>query len=111
MKQTPLAEIKDRFGSKDELVKELKKLFDKGNLFENRLSADKGLAHVSNAKLLKLYDVAMEVKERFSTRDKLIDDLLKTLGRVRDEGLRARYERWGLPRLWDHYKSATRKRA
>ncbi|MFO8071723.1 MAG: hypothetical protein R6V85_07585 [Polyangia bacterium] len=111
MKQTPLAEIKERFGSKDELVKELKKLFDKGNLFENRLSADKGLAHVSNAKLLKLYDVAMEVKERFSTRDKLIDDLLRTLGRVKDEGLRARYERWGLPRLWDHYKGETRKRA
>lgn len=109
MKKTPLAEIKERFGSKEALVKELKSLFDKGDLFENRLNPDSGLTHVANAKLLKLHDVATEVKERFTTRARLIDDLLKTMKREKDEGLRSRFERWGLPRLWDCYKSTAHK--
>ncbi len=109
MKKTPLAEIKERFGSKDALVKELKTLFDKGDFFENRLNPDTGLAHMANSKLLKLYDVATEVKERFSTRARLVDDLLKTLKREKDEGLRAKFGKWGLPRLWDRYKNIARK--
>jgi len=108
-KQTPLQEIKERFGSKDKLVKELKGMFDKGDLFVERLNPDKGIAHVANAKLLKLYDVATEVKERFSTRAKLTEDLLKTLKREKDEGFKEKLDRWGLPRLWDYYKSVTKK--
>jgi hypothetical protein len=109
MKKTPLAEVKERFGSKEGLIKELKELFDKGEMFENRLNSDKGLSHVSNEKLLKLHGVATEVKERFGTRAKLVDDLLKIEKREKDEGLRARYEKWGLPRLFDHYKSAAKR--
>jgi len=110
MKKMPLAEIKERFGSKEALVKELKALFDKGEMFENRLNPDSGLTHVANSKLLRLHEVATEVKERFSTRARLIDDLLKTMKREKDEGLRSRFERWGLPRLWDYYRSTARKR-
>ncbi|MCK9521701.1 MAG: hypothetical protein M0R76_01495 [Proteobacteria bacterium] len=111
MKKTPLAEIRARFESKEKLVKELKALFDKGDLFTERLNPDKGLAHVSNAKLLRLYDTAMEVKERFGTRKKLIDDLLQLTQRTKDEDYRARFEKWGLPRLWDEYKSIARRAA
>ena len=109
MKKTPLAEIKERFGSKEALVKELKALFDKGDLFLDRLNADKGLAHVANAKLLKLIDVAGEVKERFSTRAKLTEDLLKMLKREKDAGLKERFDKWGLPRLWDHYQAVAKR--
>jgi hypothetical protein len=108
MKKTPLAEIKERFGSKENLVKELKAIFDKGDLFLDRLNADKGLAHVANSKLIKLHDVAAEVKERFTTRAKLTDDLLKLLKREKDKGLKERFDKWGLPRLWDHYKSVAK---
>ena len=109
MKKTPLAEIKERFGSKENLVKELKALFDKGDLFLDRLNADKGLAHVANDKLLKLIDVAGEVKERFSSRAKLTDDLLKLLKREKDKGLRERLDKWGLPRLYNYYKSVAQR--
>ncbi len=111
MKKTPLQEVKERFGSKENLVKELKKIFDKGDLFEDRLNLDKGITSVSNAKLLKLHKVAEEVKERFTTRANLVDDLLKTLGRVKDEGLRSKFGAWSLPRLWDHYQTVAKKRA
>jgi hypothetical protein len=111
MKKSPLVEIKERFGSKEDLVKEIKKLFDKGSLFEGQrhLNPDKGLGRVSNAKLLKLHKVATEVTERFTTRDKLVEDLLKTLGRTKDEGLKERFDKWGLPRLWDYYQSVTKR--
>lgn len=109
MKKSPLAEVKERFGSKEKLVKELKGLFDKGELFEDRLSPEKGLAHVSNAKLLKLHKVATEIKDRFNTREKLVEDLLRTMKRTKDEGLKSRFEKWGLPRLWDYYKSVTKR--
>ena len=108
MKKTPLQEVKERFGSKENLVKEVKKLFDKGDLFEDRLNPDKGIQLISNAKLLKLHKVAEEVKERFTTRANLVDDLLKTMGRVKDAGLRERFEKWGLPRLWDYYQGVTK---
>ena len=109
MTKTPLAEIKERFGSKDKLVKELKAMFDKGDLFENRLNPDAGLLRVSNAKLLKLYDLGVEVKERFSNRAKMTEDLLKLMKREKDEQFRAKLEAWGLPRLWDYYKSVSKK--
>jgi len=108
-KLTPLQEIKERFGSKDGLVKELKAMFDKGELFVERLNADKGLAHVANRKLLRLHEVATEVKDRFTTRAKLTEDLLKMLKREKDEGFKARLEAWGLPRLWDFYKAVAKK--
>lgn len=109
MKKTPLAEVKERFGSKEKLVKEIKVLFDKGKLFEDKLNPDKGLDRVSNAKLLNLHKVGTEVKERFTTRENLIKDLTKMMGREKDEGLKTRFEKWGLPRLWDYYKSVAQK--
>jgi hypothetical protein len=109
MKITPLQEVKEKFGSKQDLVKELKAIFDKGDLFEDRLNLDKGLHMVSNAKLLKLHKVATEVKDRFTTRANMVDDLLKIMGRVKDEGLRSRFEKWGLPRLWDYYRAVAKR--
>jgi hypothetical protein len=111
MKKTPLQEVKEKFGSKENLIKELKKIFDAGDLFENRLNVDKGIATVANAKLLKLFQVAEEVKGRFSTRANLIEDMLKVMGRIKDEGLKSRLEKWTLPRLWDHYQSVVKKQS
>lgn len=102
--KTPLQEVKDRFGSKEKLVKELKVLFEKGDLFDDRLNPDKGLMCVANAKLLKLHAIGNEVKEKFQTRENLTTEMLKILGREKDEGLKARFDKWGLPRLFDHYK-------
>jgi hypothetical protein len=111
MKKTPLQKINEKFGSKEKLVEELNALFSKGDLFIDRLNEDKGLACVANAKLIKLFDTAQAVKEKFSTRDQLIEDLLKKLNRSKDEGLKSKFENWGLPRLWDYYKSIERKAA
>ncbi len=107
--KTPLQQVKDRFGSKEKLVSEIKAMFEKGDLFDDRLNPDKGLLRVANAKLLKLYEVGTEVKEKFSSREKLTQEILKILEKQKDDGLKARFDKWGLPRLFDYYKAIIKK--
>ncbi len=110
MKKTPLQIVKDRFGDKTKLVEALRK-FTNEDLWVNRLNAEKGLEHVSNAKLLRLHDTFSAVKEQFGNRFKLIDAVLEAENRSKDEGFRERLERYPVPRLYDMYKSATRRKS
>ena len=105
---SPLAQVKKRFGSKEKLVEALRQLATE-ELWLDRLNPDKGLECVSNKKLLHLYDVLTEVKERFGSRAKLIDAVLELENRSRDRDYRRRFERWPLPRLWDYYRAAQRR--
>ena len=50
--KSPLASLKDKFENKAKLVAELEKLTKDEDLWVGRLNANKGLAHVSNSKLL-----------------------------------------------------------
>jgi hypothetical protein len=116
--KSPLATVKAKFGDKAQLVEAVKALATE-ELWLGRTSADRGgkdrgktrgLEHVANAKLLRLHAIFTEVKEKFGTRAKLIDDILETEGRSKDGGLRKRYEAYPVPRLYDLYK-AVKKRA
>ena len=108
--KSPLAAIKEKFENKAKLVAELEKLTKDEGLWVSRLNANKGLAHVSNAKLLKLHATFAAVKEKFGTRAKLIDAICELEKRVKDEGYKARLGAYPVPRLWDLYRS-TAKRA
>lgn len=110
MKKTPLQIVKERFGEKSKLVESLRK-FTNEDLWVNRLNAEKGLEHVSNAKLLRLHDTFSAVKEQFGNRFKLIDALLEAENRSKDEGYRERLQRYPVPRLYDMYKSAVRRKS
>ena len=110
MKKTPKEIVKERFGEKQKLVEALRK-FTNEDLWVNRLNAEKGLEHVSNAKLLRLHDTFSAVKEKFGNRFKLIDAILDLENRSKDQGYRTRLERYPVPRLFDMYNSATRRQA
>ncbi len=97
MKEQPSA-------TKRKLVAALEKL-TADDLWVARTNKEKGLAHVSNAKLLRLHAIFTEVKEKFGTREKLIDALLALENRSKDQGLRQRYAAWPVPRLYDSYRS------
>lgn len=107
MKASPLAQVKDRFGSKEDLVKAIKDLAS-DDLFLDRVNDDKGLERVSNGKLLRLHAVLSEVKESFGSRDKLIDAICEVEKR-KDEGYRERLVRWPTPRLYDWYQAAKKR--
>ena len=102
---SPLARVKEQFGSKEDLIKAVRSLATEA-LFLDRVNDDKGLERVSNQKLLHLHAVLTEVKESFGSRDKLIDAICEVEKR-KDAGYRERLARWSTPRLLDWHKSAT----
>lgn len=108
--KTPLAVVKDKFGDKQKLVEALQTLTGEA-LWVSRTNAAKGLAHVSNAKLLKLYATFTEVKEKFGTREKLIDAIVELEKRTKDAGYRQRLAAWPVPRLYDAYRSLRKRQA
>lgn len=110
--KTPLAIVKEKFGDKAKLV-EAVKAFATEDLWLGRTNADqgggRGLEHVSNAKLLRLHAVFTEVKEKFGTRAKLIEEILTGEGRAKDQGLKKRLEGYPVPRLYDLHKSIAKR--
>lgn len=109
--KSPLSAVKDTFGDKAKLVAELEKLTKGDDLWVSRLNAKKGLAHVSNTKLLRLHTTFTAVKEKFGTRAKLIDAIAEVEKRAKDEGYKTRLSAYPVPRLWDMYQSATKRTA
>jgi hypothetical protein len=106
--KTPLSIMKEKFGEKTKLVDAIEKLTS-GGLWLARTNEAKGLAHVSNAKLLRLHATFTEVKEKFGTREKLVEAVLELEKRVKDAGLRDKLSSWPVPRLFDAYKSAKKR--
>jgi hypothetical protein len=106
--KSPLATVKDKFGDKAKLVAAVEK-FTGEDLWIGRTNEDKGLAHVSNAKLLRLHATFTEVKEKFGTREKLVAAVLDVEKRTKDEGYKARISAWPVPRLYDFYKAAAKR--
>ena len=108
--KAPLAAVKEKFGDKAKLVEAVQK-FVNDDLWVSRTNKDKGLDHVSNAKLLRLHGVFTEVKQKFGSREKLIDAILELEKRSKDAGYRQRLLAWPVPRLYDAYKSAAKRNA
>lgn len=108
MNTTPLALVNERFGSKEKLVAAVEKLATK-DLWLDRVNEDKGLARVSNAKLLRLHDALEDAKKRFGSRDKLVDALCELENRKKDEGYKQRLSGYPLPRLLDLHAAAERR--
>jgi hypothetical protein len=114
MAKSPLALVKDKFGEKKKLVEAVTALATE-ELWLGRTSADrggdKGLARISNTKLLKLHATLSAVKEKFGTRAKLIEAILEAEKRTKDAGYKSRLEAHPVPRLYDQYRSATKRAA
>jgi hypothetical protein len=110
MAKSPLALVKDKFGDKAKLVAAVE-AFTTDDLWVSRTNKDKGLAHVSNAKLVRLHATFTAVKEKFGTRAKLIEAILEVEKRAKDDGYRTHLSAFPVPRLWDLYKSASKRHA
>jgi hypothetical protein len=110
MAKSPSQIVKDKFGDKQKLVDAVKQFVNE-DLWVGRENADKGLARVSNAKLLRLLDTFTAVKAKWGTRGKLIDAVVEAAARTKDAGYRAGIANWPVPRLFDAYKSLSKRAA
>lgn len=95
----PMARVKERFGSKADLVK---------TLVEPLAAADEDtdalrdrLLKASNQQLLRLQRVIATVKEKWGSRDKLIDAIGKAMNKAKDKDYLAKLSTFSLPRLLD----------
>jgi hypothetical protein len=109
MSKSPSSVMKEKFGDKAKLVAALS-AFTRDDLWVARLNEKKGLARVSNAKLLRLLGIFSEVKAKFGTRSKLIDAICELEKRAKDEGYKKRLGTYPVPRLYDLYKSVGRRK-
>lgn len=111
-KASPLAVMKEKFGDKAKLVEAVTKLTTEalwvGRTNKDR-GGDKGLDHVSNAKLLRLHSIFTAVTEKFGSREKLIAAILDTEKRTKDEGYKSRLSAFPVPRLWDHFRTVEKR--
>ena len=107
MKKSPVAVVKDKFSSKDKLVEAVQKLAS-ADLWLDRVNGEKGLAKVSNQKLLNLHTALTDAQKRFGSRDKLISAILELNKRTKDAGYTARIKKFPLPQLLDLHASVER---
>jgi hypothetical protein len=109
MKNSPVSAVKEQFQSKEKLVEAVQKLAT-SELWLDRVNSTKGLARVSNQKLLRLHAVLTDIKSRFGNRTKLISSILELEKRTKDAGYQQRLEGYALPRLADLHGVLDRKR-
>jgi hypothetical protein len=107
MSQSPLAAVKKRFESKEKLVAAVQKLAT-SELWIDRVNGTKGLARVSNAKLIRLHDVLADAKQRFGSRDKLVGAIAELSQRAKDKDFASSLDKYPLPRLLDLHRSLSR---
>ncbi|MFN3198602.1 MAG: hypothetical protein ACE366_09355 [Bradymonadia bacterium] len=79
---TPLQQVKNEFGSKEALVDKLLPMLDKG-AEEDNAEFKARLVRVSNAKLLRLWHRENNLRDKFGSREALVDKIveLKTAGK------------------------------
>jgi hypothetical protein len=110
MANTPLSVVTNQFGSKEKLVEAVQKLATEA-LWIDRVSETKGLARVSNAKLLRLHGALEDAKKRFGSRANIISAICDLEKRSKDEGYKTHLAAYPLPRLLDLHDSAQKRSA
>ena len=108
-KKSPAVEVRERFGSKDELIKEVRKLFDKTDLFSDKLNVDKGIERVSNKKLMKLHRMATWVQEKFGSRKQMIEAYIQLTNKKKQANVEEKLSNLTLGRLMDLYSRAEKQ--
>lgn len=106
MKKSPLAQVKEQFGSKEKLVDALIGL--PASVIER--SADEGedkdafrhrLLVASNTKLLRLHRIGKSVSDRWGSKEKLVDAILTMRSRSKDKDYRSKLVTLPLGKLFD----------
>lgn len=104
MKQTPLQIVKEKFGSRADLAKQLASMVDKQHGDESTDQVKSRLMGLSNPKLLRLYAAEQKVREQYGDKAKLVAHILdtrKAAGHTADDSLKAKLETYSKARLLD----------
>ena len=90
-KKSPLAQVKDSFGGKETLVDRILGVITLGD--QDKDAAKTRLLAVSNKKLLRIFEVASEVKTRYGSAEKLAEAAAQAVGKAKDQAYVAKLAR------------------
>jgi len=109
MKLSPLAEVKAKFGSRDELIKVVSGKIERPEGLSDDAFAKK-VRTISNRKLLKLNAAHDDMIARFGSKDGLVDAIIALVckGKV-DTVLRAKLAKDRVAQLLDMHKALAKK--
>lgn len=98
--KTPKQQLADNFGTRQDLVAKILPLISGGD------AEKKALMGTTNAKLLRIYEVASEVSKRFGGKSGLIDAIAKLQfpGGKANAGWREKMEGLTVKRLFDKHR-------
>ncbi|TPV94595.1 MAG: hypothetical protein B7733_14340 [Myxococcales bacterium FL481] len=105
-KPTPLKQVQDQFGDKQQLVDKLVSALDRGDESEDDLKSR--LRHVPNRKLLRLLAVTEKVAA-LGGRDALIAEIAKLRGHSGDKDFAAKLAGQSPASLLDQHASLSRR--
>ena len=103
---TPFQRVQQLHGGKEQLVDKITDVLERGE--ESKDDLKKRLQSSSNTKLLRLLETATELKDRFGTREKLVDAILAKMGRAKDADFRTKLLAWTPARLLDLHRARER---
>jgi hypothetical protein len=103
----PFARVKERFGTKEDLVKALVEPLAAADEDTDALRGR--LLKASNQQLLRLQRVVSTVQEKWGSRDKLIDSIGKAMNKAKDRDYLAKLAALSLPRLLDLATTTARR--
>jgi hypothetical protein len=107
-KKTPLEIVKEKFGSKEELVHKLLDLVEPDE-DESREELAARLKHVANAKLLHLAEVGEKVKG-MGGKEKLAEKVAELRGQIKDNDYVKKAKSFSMSKLMDMYESLSKKK-
>jgi hypothetical protein len=109
-KKSPLARQKEEHGSKEKLVDKLVTLLgqiQKGSEDKEDLKAR--LLAASNKKLLRLFQVGSEIREKYGSVEKLAEAAAGALGRAKDAPYVAKLKTLSPAKLLDALRTAEKR--
>lgn len=106
-KETPVQAMKRLYGNKDKLIESVVEVAR--NAGEEAGEVKDRLVAVSNAKLLRLAEVGKTIKDKYGSRDKLVDSLSAAMGKAKDKDYVEKLKTYSPSRLLDMMKAAERR--
>lgn len=106
IKESPLAKVKRLHGTKESLVDTVVADLAREN-GEDAGELKQRLLGSSNQQLLRLAEVLKTVKDKYGSKDKLVDALSAARGKAKDGDYMAKLRTLPLPRLLDMMRAAS----
>ncbi len=108
VKETPLAKVKRLHGSKEKLVETVVDMLGKESSDESPAELKARLSAASNQKLLRLHASLVEIKDKYGSKDQLVQALCDAKGKGKDGDYVSKLGSYSIHRLLDMMRSASR---